>query len=74
MSKYSTVFRIYRQKQIFLILAVAVVSKHRLFIRPGRLGPVHKEHALRRVGDRYLWSLNGDIGKSRQPAIFRVRS
>ena len=40
--------------------------------RPGRIGPVHQEQALRRVRDTGLWMLNGEHGKSRQPVILRV--
>ena len=41
-------------------------------IRPGRIGPVHQEQALRRVHDTGLWMFNGEHGKSHQPVILRV--
>ena len=41
-------------------------------MRPGRIGPVHQEQALRRVRDTGLWIFNGEHGNSRQPVILRV--
>ena len=49
-----------------------MVSNDTMFIRPGRIGPVHQEQALRRVRDTVLRLFNGEHGKSRQPVILRV--
>ena len=34
--------------------------------RPGRIGPVQQEQALRRVRDTGLWIFNGEDGKSHE--------
>ena len=41
-------------------------------MRPGRIGPVHQEQALRRVRATGLWFHNGEHGKSHQVVMCRV--